>query len=135
MRATGSEMDVRQTSVGAAASPRFVIEHVAPAIDGGRYPLKRILGEACPVTVDIQREGHDVLAGRIAFRGPGDRDWSYAPLTYDYDADRWHGSFVPDRLGRWSYAIEAWTDRHATWRRALIARHDAGRDVAPDLLD
>ncbi len=135
MRATGSEVELRYTAADAATPPRFVIEHVVPTVDAGRYPIKRILGEGCPVAVDILRDGHDMLAGRIAFRGPGDHDWRHAPLAYDYDHDRWHGTFVPDRLGRWTYRIEAWTDRFATWRHALAARAGAGRDVALDLLE
>jgi len=109
MRATGSEAEARITATEPTGAPCFVIEHVAPTIDGGRYPLKRILGEACPVEVDILRDGHDVLAGRILFRGPGDADWRHAPLTYDYGRDVWHGAFAPDRLGRWTYTVEAWT--------------------------
>ena len=31
--------------------------------------------------------------------------------------DRWSGSFVPEQLGHHVYAIEAWTDEFATWRR------------------
>ncbi len=132
MRATGSE----EAAIGSDVQPpRFVIEHVAPAIDGGRYPLKRILGEPCPVSVDILRDGHDALAGRIAFRGPGDVVWRYASLTYDYDGDRWHGSFLPDRLGRWTYTVEAWTDRFATWRHALTGRVETGGDVVAGLCE
>src|SRR5436190_15498288 len=108
MRAMGSEVEGRITTAGLASAPYFVIEHVTPTIDGGRYPLKRILGEACPVEVDILRDGHDVLAGRIVFRGPGDAEWHHAPLAYDYGRDRWHGWFHPDRLGRWTYTVEAW---------------------------
>jgi starch synthase (maltosyl-transferring) len=133
MRATGSEAEARITTAELASPPRFVIEHVVPTIDGGRYPLKRILGEPCPVEVDILRDGHDVLAGRILFRGPADADWRHAPLAYDYGRDVWHGAFVPDHLGRWTYTVEAWTDRFATWRRALATRLEAGRDVAADL--
>ncbi len=127
--------DGHGTTTALASAPRFVIGTVSPSIDAGRYPLKRILGEPCPVAVDILRDGHDVLAGRIAFRAPSESTWRYAPLTYDYDRDRWHGSFVPDGIGRWTYAIEAWTERFATWRHALAVRVEAGRDVALDLLE
>lgn len=136
MRATGSEEQRHATTTSAVGSlPRFVITHVAPTIDGGRHPIKRILGDAVALTADVLRDGHDVLAGRIAYRGPGDASWRHAPLAYDYDADRWHGAFVPDRLGRWSYTVEAWTDRFATWRHALALRLDAARDVTSDLLE
>ena len=114
-------------------APRLWIEHMTPAIDGGRYPAKRIVGDPCEVGADILRDGHDQLAGRIAFRGPGDHVWSYAPLVYDYARDRWSGVFVPTRIGRWTYSVEAWTDRFATWRHAVATRLAAGRDVAADL--
>ena len=91
MTATGSEVVVEDEPVApqdaprsAREHPRLWIEHVAPTVDGGRYPVKRILGEACEVAVDILRDGHDVLAGRIAYRGPEDSTWRYAPLTYDF---------------------------------------------------
>ena len=126
---------VDNTRSAAEDAPRLLIEHVTPTVDGGRYAVKRILGEACRVEADILRDGHDVLAGRIAFRGPGDTTWQYAPLAYDFDRDRWHGTFVPTAIGRWTFTVEGWTERFATWRRALAARHEARRDVEPDLLD
>jgi starch synthase (maltosyl-transferring) len=133
MRATEREEAPRSGTAGPLEAPRFVIEHVTPAIDDGRYPLKRILGETCPVEVDILRDGHDVLAGRILYRSRSDDPWQSAPLAYDWNRDRWSGEFRPSDLGRWTYTVEAWTDRFATWRHALAARHEAGRDVAPDL--
>src|SRR6185436_5569450 len=95
----------------------------------------RILGDACPVEVDILRDGHDVLAGRIVFRAPAGGIWHSAPLAYDYASDRWRGAFHPDRLGRWTYSVEAWTDRFATWRHAVASRLEAGREIRADLLD
>ena len=131
----GREEDGHRTTTGPARARRFVIGAVGPTVDGGRHPLKRILGESCPVAVDILREGHDVLAGRIVFRGPGESTWRHAPLAFDYDRDRWHGAFTPDHLGRWTYAIEAWTDRFATWRHTLAVRAEAACDVTLDLLE
>lgn len=83
MTATGSAGDIRHEPARPHEAPRFVIEHLTPAVDDGRHPLKRILGESCPVAVDILRDGHDVLAGRIVYRDPGDTTWLESPLTYD----------------------------------------------------
>jgi starch synthase (maltosyl-transferring) len=76
MTATGSEAAVedepvtpRAASLPSPVFPRLWIEHITPVVDGGRYAVKRILGEPCEVAADILRHGHDVLAGRIAFRG------------------------------------------------------------------
>src|SRR2546421_6552938 len=36
-----------------------VIEAVAPAVDGGRYPVKREVGAVLEVTADVFKEGHE----------------------------------------------------------------------------
>jgi len=40
---------------------RVMIANVAPAIDGGRFAIKRVVGETVTVTADIFAEGHDEL--------------------------------------------------------------------------
>jgi len=39
-----------------------IIEAIEPCIDGGRYPVKRVIGQELPVSADIFKDGHDVLA-------------------------------------------------------------------------
>ena len=56
-------------------------------------------------------------------------------MAYDFDGDRWYGSFVVDRVGRWSFTIEAWTDLFGTWRRDLRKKVDAEQDVRVELLE
>ena len=41
--------------------PRFVVEDIYPSVDGGRYPVKRIAGEALEIWADLLRDGHDQL--------------------------------------------------------------------------
>jgi len=38
------------------------IERVWPELDGGRFPMKREVGDLFEVTADILREGHEALA-------------------------------------------------------------------------
>ena len=73
----------------------IVIEHVRPAVDAGRYPVKRIAGDALTVTADIFKEGHDLLAAAIRFRPAGQTDWRSAAL-HPVDNDGWAG-VVPSR--------------------------------------
>ena len=40
---------------------------------------------------------------------------------------RWAGSFDVDRIGRWEYTIEAWTDVYGTWRDELERKLAAGQ--------
>jgi starch synthase (maltosyl-transferring) len=110
-----------------------VIENVTPAIDGGRYPVKRVVGDLCRVEADIFKDGHGLLAARICYRGPGDRGWSTAPLEYRYDPDRWYGAFPLDHIGRWQFTVEAWPDRVGSWQADLEKWHAAGEDVRSEL--
>src|SRR5438094_2542818 len=113
----------------------LTIECVAPELDGGRHAVKRVLGDTVWVSTDIFKEGHDLLAARAIYRGPGDTGWSQAALTFDYDMDRWFGSFTVDRIGLWKFTIEGWTDAFGTWRSELKKKVDADQDVHVELLE
>src|SRR5918999_1531602 len=122
-------------AAGSRALAPIVIERVRPEIDGGRFPAKRVVGEACIVSADIFKEGHDQLAARVRYRGPGEGEWSYVAMPYDYNADRWAGAFPLDRIGEWRFTVEAWTDVFSTWRSGLEKKVAAGQDVSVELLE
>src|SRR5512134_1488412 len=77
---------------------RIVIEDVLPQVDGGRFPVKRIVGDEVTITADIFADGHDVLAAALLYRRAGEADWRETPMTPG-DNDRWSGRFVVDALG------------------------------------
>src|SRR5882757_6106999 len=118
----------------AAAGGAFLIENIYPLIDGGRFPVKRIVGEPIEVWADIYRDGHEVIAAALVWRREEDRDWHRALMTHDVN-DRWGGSFSPDAIGRYVYAIEAWTDDFATWRHGFELKQKAGQDITLDALE
>src|ERR1700755_1408479 len=111
------------------------IECVTPELDAGRYPVKRIVGDVVHVGADIIKEGHDLVGARVLFKGPHDDDWLTSPLTFDFDSDRWTGSFPVTEIGRWTFTVEAWTDRFGTWRSDLRKKVAAGQDVQLELLE
>jgi len=113
----------------------LLIECVTPELDAGRYPVKRIVGDTVTVGADILKEGHDQIAARVLYKGPGDAGWSTTPLSYDYDSDRWSGEFVVNRVGRWTFSVEAWTDRFGTWRSELKKKVAVGQDVQLELAE
>jgi starch synthase (maltosyl-transferring) len=122
---------------GASAPTAFrsvIIESVTPELDGGRYPVKREIGEKFDVEADLFKEGHDVIAGRVLHRSPGSTTWHTTPMAF-VDNDRWRGSFVLDELGRHSYTIEAYPDLYRSWASDTKKKVDAGQDVASDLLE
>jgi starch synthase (maltosyl-transferring) len=108
----------------------FHIEEIHPSIDCGRFAIKRIVGEPLEVSADIYRDGHDVIAADLIWRRVADNEWRRTRMTPEGN-DRWVGSFVPDKTGRYTYAIEAWTDEFATWRHGFEQKRKA--NVATDL--
>jgi starch synthase (maltosyl-transferring) len=123
-----------QTVESAAVGGAFHIENVYPLIDGGRFAVKRIVGERIEVWADIYRDGHDVMTAALVWRLEQDREWRREPMTHQGN-DRWSGSFVPDASGRYVYAIEAWTDEFATWRRGFELKQKAGVDLTLDAIE
>ncbi|HEX2780068.1 MAG TPA: alpha-1,4-glucan--maltose-1-phosphate maltosyltransferase [Gemmatimonadaceae bacterium] len=111
-----------------------MIECVSPDVQGGRYPAKRIVGDVLEVGADIFKDGHDLLAARVRYESP-DGGCRSTPMAHDQDTDRWTGTILLDRVGRWSFVVDAWTDRFGTWRAGLEKKIAAGVDVSVELLE
>jgi starch synthase (maltosyl-transferring) len=114
---------------------RIRIERIWPQVDGGRYAVKRTLGERVHVYATIVRDGHEVLGGAVRYRAPGKRSWREAPLQrIPEDLDRWHGSFSVDALGHWEFEVVAWVDRIASWQHELERKVAGGQsDLSSEL--
>src|SRR5690606_14750309 len=107
-------------------APRLVIENVQPAVDGGRYAVKRARGDVLRVEATVYRDGHDLIRARLCYRGPGDDVWRSTPMRYERNFDRCTGCFAVDRVGRWQYTVEAWTDHFGTWWQDLRKKLGVG---------
>lgn len=119
--------------LGAAMeAPRVAIEGVTPVIDGGRFALKRALGEPIHVEADIFMDGHDKLAAALLWRAADTEVWQRVPMTFIVN-DRWQADFTPERVGRHVFVIEAWYDTFATYYNELSKKHAAGIDVSLEL--
>jgi len=106
---------------------RIVIQYPAPAVDDGRYPAKRCVGDIVRVEADIFRDGHEILRAVVRYRAPGSNDeqeQEMERLDAHLGGVRWATNFEVDRPGHWEYTIEAWSDVFGTWRDEL------GRKVA-----
>ena len=106
---------------------RIVIEEVQPQVNGGRYPVKRVLGDTVVVTCAAFGDGHDHVGGRLLYRRAGKRRWRTASLTA-MNNDLWTASFVVDELGSWEFTLQAWIDHFDTWADDLKKRLDAQPD-------
>ena len=83
----------------------MVIEHVQPEIDGGYFPIKRIIGEKVKVTADIFTDGHDQISAALLFRKQGKEKWQVSPMSL-VGNDRWSGEFTVEEIGIYEYTIE-----------------------------
>ena len=160
-RASGSEPTALQDEPNAdtwrPVPGRVVVERVQPEIDGGRFPIKRTIGESVMVSADAFADGHDLLAGVLKYRGPrphsrdaaaarrspggdggpgrrADDDWQEVPLE-PLGNDSWGASFTVMDLGTYEYTVEAWVDHFGTWLQGLIAKFEAAQDVSSELLE
>ncbi len=120
--------------VEGAAGGAFHFEEIYPAVDCGRFPVKRIAGERVEVWADIYRDGLGISKARLVWRREDEPEWRSAPMTHHSD-DRWVGSFVAGAPGRYAYAVEAWTDEFATWREAFARKHDTGADMTVEAIE
>jgi starch synthase (maltosyl-transferring) len=107
------------------AFPSVVIENLQPSLDGGRYPIKRIVGDDLVVEADIFKDGHDVVAAILKWRGLRERQWRETPLAF-LDNDRWRGVCTLYEGAIYEYTIEAWTDTFRGWQREFAAKFGAG---------
>ena len=107
------------------AFPSAVIENLQPLVDGGRYPIKRVVGEDLVVEADIFKDGHDVVAAVLKWRTLGKRHWGETPMTF-VDNDRWRGVCTLYDSAIYEYTVEAWTDIFRGWQREFTAKFEAG---------
>ena len=112
---------------------RTTIENVAPEIDGGRFAVKRVVGERVTVEADIFADGHDSLSAVVKFRQEQNSEWTETPMRFLVN-DRWRGEFTVADVGNYFYTVEAWVDHFQSWRADLRKKLDAKLDVAVDLL-
>src|ERR1700677_4525305 len=114
---------------------RVVIESISPAVDGGRFPVKRTVGDQVRVEADIFTDGHDAIAAALLARREGSDKWLEVPMLAIVNGnDRWTATFRVTELGRYSFKVQGWVDHFETWHRDLLKRIAAETDAAVDYL-
>src|ERR1700730_15837522 len=107
------------------AFPSVVIENLQPLIDGGRYPIKRVIGEDVVVEADVFKDGHDVVAASLKWRMAGENQWHETAMTH-IDNDGWRVGRTFYDIGTNEYTVEGWTDTFSGRQRELTAKFGAG---------
>ena len=107
---------------------RVVIEGVTPQIDGGAFPIKRVVGDTVVVEADAFVDGHDVISCVLLHRKESGAGWAESPMEPLVN-DRWRGAFTVEEIGRYCYTVVGWVNRFKSWARDLGKRVDAGQEV------
>jgi starch synthase (maltosyl-transferring) len=129
-------MEKNTTTSAPPLSPsRVIIEHVEPQIDGGRYAIKRTVGEQVVVRANIYVDGHDALSAVLRHRSRSDETWQEVPMeVIEPGLDLWRGTFSVETIGAHLYTLQAWIDHFRSWRRDFLKKVEAEQDVSVDLL-
>ncbi len=83
-----------------------IIENVQPAIDNGRFPIKRIVGDTVAVTADIFKEGHDSLKAFLYFKDKKSKTWTNLEMKF-LENDRWQAEFKVTENTTYQYTLKA----------------------------
>ncbi len=115
--------DSLQPPVDTDGRVRAVIEDIEPAVDGGRFPIKRVIGDRIVVRADCFADGHDKIACALLWRPAGETGWRRTPME-PLGSDRWQATFRVDAIGTWEYTVSAWVDPLLSWRHDFARRID-----------
>jgi starch synthase (maltosyl-transferring) len=109
---------------------RIPILDVTPCEGCGRWPAKAVVGETFTVSATVFREGHDAVSANVVLRDARGRKGPLTPMVPGAPGtDRWSAEVTPTSMGRWSFAVEAWSDPFATWQHNAEIKIAAGIDV------
>ncbi|EFF93155.1 alpha-amylase [Streptomyces sp. e14] len=115
---------------GATAVGRIPVLDVRPVVQHGRRPAKAVTGESFEITATVFREGHDAVAANVVLTDPEGRPGPWTPMReLAPGTDRWGATVTAGEPGRWTYAVEAWSDPIATWRHHAKIKIPAGIDT------
>ncbi len=100
---------------------RPVLTGLAPQTDGGRWPVRRFLGDEMVVQADLITEGHERIAAELLVRHEEDDRETVHRMALRYN-DEYLASWTLDRLGTWFFRVRAWADPFTTWRDRFARR-------------
>jgi starch synthase (maltosyl-transferring) len=106
---------------------RAVIDAVRPSVDGGRFAVKRIVGEPLEVEAHCFTDGHDMLRVMLRWRAEEEKDWREVEMQ-PLGNDRWSAAFAATAPGRYRYTVSAWLDHFVSWR-SEFARREETEDI------
>ena len=113
---------------------RIIIENVMPQLDGGAFPIKRIVGQTVKVTSAIFADGHDVVEACVKYKHENEKKWKEVRMTPTVN-DEWFAEFKVEKQGNYSYFVEAWVDYALNWQHGTERKIQDNQYVKSELLE
>ncbi len=108
---------------------RLPIFDITPDNDLG--PVKAVPGERFTVGATVIREGHESLAAGVVVYSPKGRRERLVPMReHSPGTDRHEAEISLPAEGKWSFAVESWTDPFVTWYHAAQVKIPLDQDTA-----
>ncbi|MBF0141796.1 MAG: DUF3416 domain-containing protein, partial [Magnetococcales bacterium] len=119
------------------ANHPFIIENVQPSIDGGKYPIKREVGDRLRITATVFRDGHNSTRVLLKLREKyGNHPWSESPMKpINPGLSLWAGNVVLAKNALYEFTIEAFTDIYQSWLDDLTKKFRANENISSDLVE
>ena len=115
-----------------AMNSRIVIEDVNPQIDGGEFPIKRVVGESVEVKATVYADAHDEVNAAAFYRRKSEKRWHELSMQKSAN-DQWSAVFHIEEHEDYCYTVCGWIDEFSTWQKKLSKLWAAGQDVRLEL--
>lgn len=103
-----------------AVAATLVVRYLGPGYPPlGQNPTRRVKALEVTEAIESATESAVATAAKVKPRA--------FPMAPGRTPDLFHGQFVPDRVGLWTFRIDGWGDPITTWRHAVTAKLDAGQ--------
>lgn len=125
--------DARPSEKTMRTCQRVMIEKVSPEIDGGAFPIKRVVGEQVIVRANVFTDGHEEVFAVLWHKKKGEEVWRKTQMK-PLGNDRWSGYFTIEEQTDYLYSLAAGLDRFGSWRSDMKKKAAAGQDVGVDIM-
>jgi len=112
---------------------RVLLSSIKPQVDNGLFAVKRVEGEKLKVEACLVADGHDIVAGALAFRQTGQK-WQYVNLSHQGN-DFYSAEISLEKRGNYEYKIQGWLNYALTWWHGLNKKQEDRQNLAVHMTD
>ena len=113
---------------------RVIIDRVSPQLNGGKFHIKRVIGQIVQVSADVLIDGHDLIEASILYKHEKENKWKEVRMQPTFNDD-WIGSFTVVKQGFYSYKVQGWVDHALNWQHGILRKIEDQQKVSSELLE